>query len=235
MHLPNDYTKNLQISSPQTLATLRKKELCQTDLINKAKRSSIFYRSLLFQALHNCGHAQPEAVVLTNKAEKLSAYASHTAAYGVYVNFDEKSDWASQSYGTKRMVMYHEAVHVIKQHYNNVNNDYHAWQNEERMADQVAAIKANCTHCVRDFATHFLLEHTQKNYRDKLLQKYRNLTLQAVDAMPKKEKTILIKKTYELSKKRKQGHPLDLERALRLHAILVALGNVLCAHHQAPN
>jgi len=233
MHeLSSEYKKNLQ-TSPQNLKSLKKRGLCQTDLANKAIRSSNYYRMLLFEALQNCGHVRPEIVTLTSDPNNHSACASENETSGVYVNFDETSYWKRQSYGTQRMVMHHEAAHIIRRHYNNSANTIHQDQNEERDADRIAAIKGKCSQCAREFAQYFLTQHTQQNNQNTLVQTHKYLTLTDIDTMPKKDKTTLIGKTYTLSKKRKREHPIHLERALRLHHISVALGNTLCPQHQS--
>lgn len=231
--LSSDYAKNLQLSSPQTLKSLHKRKLCQTDITNKALKSSEYYRKLSFEALHNCGHPQPEVVMLISDPNmKLPAHASQNETCGVYINFDETSEWVHQNYGTQRMVMHHESAHIVRKHYNNNTNTLQQDQDEERDADRIAAIKAKCTHCTRDFAAYWLSEHSAKKHKIDLLQTHQNLTLADIDAMPKKDKTILTRKTYLISKKKKSTHPINLERALRLHTISVAQGDKLCEQHQ---
>ncbi|MDR3550111.1 MAG: hypothetical protein P4L31_01760 [Candidatus Babeliales bacterium] len=232
MHeLSTEYAKNLQ-TSPQTLKSLKKRKICQTDLTNQTIRSSNNSRTLLFEALHNCGHIQPEVVMLTSDPNNFSACAHQNETHGVYVNFDEKSEWTRQSYGTQRMVMHHEAAHIVRGHYNNTTNTSHQNQNDERDADRIAAIKGKCTQCAREFADYFLAQYTKEHHENELLKKHQNITLADIEDMPKKNKTTLIQKTYLISKKQKKEHPIHLERALRLHTISVALGDALCPQHK---
>lgn len=229
MNLYQDYKKNLQLSPPEVITYLHKKKLCQTDLQNKEKRSSNFYRALLYQALKNCGHPQPEVVVLTNDTNEAAA-TSRKREYGVYVNFDQKGDWAKESYGIKRMIMHHEAVHVIRQDFNHRVN-LKACQLMEIRADKNGALNSQCSQCVREFAHYFLSQHNNSSSIDESLIEHKNMSMADLDTMPKKDKNALIKKSAEVSRKRKREHPIPFERSLRLHSVAVALKDATCPQH----
>lgn len=190
---------------------------------------------MAFEALQNCDHPHPEFVMLVNDDNDLPACSGrfYDEQY-IGINFDEK-EYKAHSYGVQRATLHHEAAHIVRQEYSTDKTKplwHRQCQNDERTADHLGTINAGCVTCAREHAQDFLNDHRHTDHTHSLLKSHKDITLADLDHMPSRAKKKLLQRTYKISKKLVKEHPVDLERALRIHQNSLFLGNELCTYHQ---
>lgn len=224
--------------TPAAFKKLKKKQLCQIDAKKAAIQPSKQYRQLAFEALKNCNHPKPQEVVLTNDPN----YEHHACAYFYNfddtdiqaINFNEKGCFSTCSFGTQRIIMHHEAAHVILKHSAIDAQDpeyYLKKQREERQADRLGIHAACCKQCTLDYCQWYLEKHQKEDCQKKQFKKFNSLTLANLGKMSVQKTLHLIEQTSSLSAQQKATHPYNIERALRAYKV-THTSTKLCAHHQ---
>jgi len=234
------YKGNIQAQNEAAFKALRNAHLCQTDLINKKRTSSIFFRELAYEALLNLGHPHPEIVIITSdpSAQAISIGSGLGLIHGltaIALNFNEKQPLAKAPYGVIRIIMHHEAWHIIAQHFANpILRDKYYYLNmlhREIEADHQAVHHAQCIACARECAAYFINRHAKEN-KEPTLKKYVLCSLHNLEQITSDRIEAILPAMETLAITRRKEHPFDIERALRIYIDSRALGDVLCTYHK---
>ncbi|MDR3550708.1 MAG: hypothetical protein P4L31_04800, partial [Candidatus Babeliales bacterium] len=245
--LPESYKFNAQMQSPEMFNNLKLLKQCNTDWAT-ARASSKPYRQLCYEALSNLGHHHPELVMLTSQRDEESCLdpreftGKEAIAGGCIITTPEgkleigrgirffEPYWNTQSYGARKMALFHEAWHMVAKHYykNIKNTDYSALQKDEKDADKAAIIAGKCVQCAREFCQWLLDINTHEP----------RYTIKDFDTLSLEQINTRIESLEPQSLAKKSAHPLSLERALRIYRytripIKELADNASCPYHQA--
>jgi len=215
---------------------------CQTDLEAANKRmTSPWIRKLAYEALKKCEHIYPEVVIIVNDENNVhNAMAGHIklgAEMGRGINFKE-SVWSKEKYGVQRLILYHEAWHLVYRHYNRNGTSAKEVQAQEREADIQGAINGCCEQCACEYAGYyfkrFLAGGNASDASKEVMGAHVPKSLSEITgwAMSHLEKNIakLEKKSLVFS----ATHPLDIERCLYLMKLAkTQLKGAVCMFHKA--
>lgn len=239
--LSASYRANVQADSREGFKNLKERQECQTDWKDLQKRSSYLYRILAYEALSKCGHPYPEVVVITNNAKDLKACAGPIIAQKkTYrgINFYEEA-FKNEAYGVKRLILFHEAVHIVKKDYYANYSFKEESQLREQFADTEGIKLGDCEQCTKEFANYFLQEFFSA-------QSHVTQVLKVVKKIPKSVEEIYAwnlayldwylktskKSLQDLVGRNKSTHPFDLERALYITKIAITtLKSKACEFH----
>lgn len=234
------YKGNIQAQTVDSFKTLHIAQQCQTDLVHQKRTSSSFYRKLAYEALQNCGHPAPEVVLITSDTSKQavpigSGLGMINGLIAVIINFNQNNPIARAPYGVIRIIMHHEAWHIVSQDYAApLAKDKYYYQNSqkrENQADHKAIYFAQCTQCAHECVEYFIKRHAAQN-NEPSLKKYARCTLQNLNQISSDRIEAILPDIATLSIHRKLEHPFDIERALRIYIDSRALGDVLCTWHK---
>jgi hypothetical protein len=222
--LSASFTANAQAQTKQAFQELRAKKECQTDWKDLKRKSSYLYRILAFEALYKCGHPYPEVVMITSdQQEPLTACAGSLEIQkkeGRGINFYEPK-FKKESYGVRRLLLFHEAWHIIKKDYYKGYANLQVSRLYEQEADIEGAKRGGCEQCALEYAQ-FWLKRFLKN------QPHIECLARDVTVVPGSIEMICAwnmgylnwyaaqsKKTLQnATGSEKRTHPFDLERAL---------------------
>ncbi|MDR3549872.1 MAG: hypothetical protein P4L31_00525 [Candidatus Babeliales bacterium] len=192
-------------------------QICDTNFSSKEAAVSKECRHLFYKALRDCGHKYPEHVVVENGNDTRAETHYYNNCLYHKITFDEKR-WSNFPIGVRRIVAFHEAMHIVKRH--NGNSII-----EEREADCGALTMGKCRKCALESAQWHFEESKRKGERE-----YKSLE----EIAKKTEGSLrsLLDYTQIRSFVYKDTHPLHVERGLTTYLRLKEMSSSMCDYHE---
>ena len=174
-------------------------------------------RHLFYKALRDCGHPCPEQVIVINEKKTMVEFQYSNNQQIPIIHFDEKY-WNTFPIGVKRIVAFHEAMHIVKKR--NVNSI-----EEEREADYGAISKIKCRNCT--------IESAQWHFNEsKKRHEVEYMALSEIEKRSERSVKAILDYTRIRSCVYAKSHPLHVERGLAAYLRLREMSNAMCEYHE---